>query len=274
MNDSIMGRLQAMADRLSPTDRIIASYFVENQARLIDLTMPQIAEACQVSKPAMVRLCKKMGFTGYKALLTALSAEIALRGKPSANAQPLTSLAGLDAAAICDLSARLAIEIIQDTRRSLSVKQMEKACELLINCRSLVILGWDHAAINVMDAQMKYARLGFQTASAQEAYSRNLMLRSLRPGDVVMLFTTRGYCADGHLALGEVHRRGADAVIITTDAQGYDLAPGDVLFSSSLKGHLPGTDDADHTLAGNLVMTTLHLIVGMRLSDLGRLPAV
>ena len=155
------------------------------------------------SAPAVVRLCKKMGFTGYKALLTALSAEIALRAQRQ---RPAADHWRADAAAICTCPPARH-EIIQDTRRSLSVKQMEKACELLINCRSLVILGWDHAAINVMDAQMKYARLGFQTASAQEAYSRNLMLRSLRPGDVVMLFTTRGYCADGHLALGEIHRR-------------------------------------------------------------------
>lgn len=272
MNDNIMGRLQTMADKLSPTDRVIATYFLDNQARLIDLTMPQIAQTCQVSKPAVVRLCKKMGFSGYKALLTALSAEIALRGNPAKNHEPQTSLLGLDAAAICDLATRLAIEIVQDTRRSLSVRQMEKACELLLKARAILICGWDDAMINVHDAHLKFTRLGFKTASALDAYSRGLMLRSLGPVDLVMLFTRRGYCADGHLVLSQVRRQGASALIFTSDAEGYDLGPDDILFSTSMRGHLPGMGDMDHTLSGNLVMSTLYLIMGTRLHELGRLP--
>ena len=269
--DSIMGKLQAMSDRLSPTDRIIASYFLQNSDRLMGLSMPQIALACQVSKPAIVRLCKKMGFSGYKGLLTALAAEKALRGS-AVNGEPQITLQGMDIADICDMSARMAIEIIQDTRRSLSLSDLERAAQMLMSRRSLIVFGWDSALINVQDAQMKFSRLGFRTAIAMDAYSRALLLRALRPGDVVMLFTQRGECADGHLVMDQIHRQGAAALIITTDAQGYELGPDDILFSADMKGHLPGTGDMDHTLGGNFTMSTLYMIVSALMVERGLLP--
>lgn len=266
-----MENLQALDGKLSRVDKLVASYFLENREQLADATVPQIALACGVSKAAIVRLCKKLGFAGFKGFITALSTEQAMAREGVGGRFYETTL-GLSAEAICDLTAMLAIDIVKDTRRSLDILDVKRAVALLERSDSLSIFAWDNGITNAQDAQIKFTRLGFQASSAADSYSRGLLLRTLKAGDVALLFPRRGLSPDAQEALDEVHRRGAVALIITSGAQSYRLWEQDILFSTLLKGHLPDSGDMDHALAGNLVMSTLYLVLGTSLVESGRLP--
>ena len=62
MSVGLKARLQAPYPGLSPLDRITADYFLANLEQLNKISMTTIAFKCGVSKPAIVRLCKKLGF--------------------------------------------------------------------------------------------------------------------------------------------------------------------------------------------------------------------
>lgn len=50
----------------SENEKNIASFFLSNEERLLDYSVPEIAEACNVSQATIVRFCKHLGFSGVK----------------------------------------------------------------------------------------------------------------------------------------------------------------------------------------------------------------
>ena len=266
MSPGVKTTLQALYPRLSPLDKKTADYFMANLEHLGGISMATIAAQCGISKPAIVRLCKKLGFQGYKGFLQALSAEQALE-QERAGMKRHESLIGLDAAGICRLVTLLAVDVIKDVHRTLDIPQMVRAVELMKSSQRIIVYGWGPSLINTLDAQMKFSRIGCNVSSAIDEYSRNVLVETLRPQDVLLLLP----CPDDTLGiksvLEHVQACGARAIIITTAAIECSLEPGDVLIITPLKGHLPKNGDDDHTMAVNIVMTTLCIALGAQMNE-------
>lgn len=263
MSAGLKARLQASYPGLSPQDKKTADYFLANMEHLDNTSMTTIASECGISKPAIVRLCKKLGFQGYKGFLQALSGEQALE-RDRAGMQRHENLKGLDVAGICRLVTLLAVDVLKDVHRTLDIEQMVRAVDLLRDSQRIIVYGWGPSLINVLDAQMKFSRIGCSVSSAIDEYSRNVLVDTLRPQDVVLLLP----CSDDALGIRGVIQRiqaqGAGVVIITTRPIDYPLEPRDVLIITPLKGHLPNDGDDDHTLAVDVVMTTLCIALNAR----------
>ncbi len=266
MSTGLRARLQTSYPGLSPLDRVTADYFLANMEHLGNTSMTAIAAQCGISKPAIVRLCKKLGFQGYKGFLQALSAEQALE-KDRAGEKRQESLHGMDTAGICRLLTLLAIDVLRDVHKTLDIAQMTRAVDLLMNSKRVIIYGWGPSLINAMDAQMKFSRIGCNVSSAIDEYSRNVLVDKLLPQDVVLMLP----CPDDNLGvmgvLERVQARNGKVIIITTRPIDCQLRPDDVLVITPLKGHLPKYGDDDHSLAVNVVMTILSLALGERRID-------
>lgn len=59
----------------------MARYLLDHCQEAIGQPIEKVSEACQTSKTTVVRLCKQLGFKGYKALSIALSMELASGGE-------------------------------------------------------------------------------------------------------------------------------------------------------------------------------------------------
>lgn len=266
MSAGLKAGLQASYPGLSPLDKKTADYFLANMAQLGNTSMTTIASECGISKPAIVRLCKKLGFQGYKGFLQALSAEQALE-KDRAGEKRQESLQGLDTPGVCRLLTLLAVDVLKDVHKTLDIAQMIRAVDLLMNSKRVIVYGWGPSLINVMDAQMKFSRIGCNVSSAIDEYSRNVLVDKLLPRDVVLMLP----CPDDNLGvmrvLERVQARDGKVIIITTRPIDCLLRPNDVLIITPLKGHLPKYGDDDHSLAVNVVMTILSLALGERRKD-------
>ena len=80
MGDCIV-RLNQLIDQLSPAEARVARYLLDHCQEAIGQPIEKVSEACQTSKTTVVRLCKQLGFKGYKALSIALSMELASGGE-------------------------------------------------------------------------------------------------------------------------------------------------------------------------------------------------
>ena len=65
-------------DRLSASEKRIAKYIIDNPNEVVKLPISELANRCQTSKPTVVRLCKTLGYSGYKELCMYLNADIML----------------------------------------------------------------------------------------------------------------------------------------------------------------------------------------------------
>ena len=74
---SVLLRLRELNDSLSMAEQHIAKYVRDNAQLTTNLTIHQLAEKSFTSPSSVVRLCRSVGFSGFKELKQALIIELA-----------------------------------------------------------------------------------------------------------------------------------------------------------------------------------------------------
>lgn len=206
--------LREMIERFSPTERRIADYFISHAEELVTTPILTVAEACSTSKSAVVRLCKRMGYKGYKDFLTTLSAELAILSHTSqaeyTDIYPDSSLTS-----ICGIVTQHSVQALEKTLRLLDMKAMERAAEVLAAASRIDLYGAGNSGIIAQDAELKFKRVGFHAYCAVDGHRQAISAATLRPGDAVLLFSYYGETKDVLDALDIAKERGATTIAIT-----------------------------------------------------------
>nr|WIF88743.1 hypothetical protein QOL21_01560 [Acholeplasma laidlawii] len=63
---SVMLNMLKNKEALSMAERIVLDYLIENKTSLKDFSVEKIAEAAYTSPASVVRMCKKLGYNGFK----------------------------------------------------------------------------------------------------------------------------------------------------------------------------------------------------------------
>lgn len=63
---SVMLNMLKNKEALSMAERIVLDYLIENKTLLKDFSVEKIAEAAYTSPASVVRMCKKLGYNGFK----------------------------------------------------------------------------------------------------------------------------------------------------------------------------------------------------------------
>ena len=78
---NVLLRLREIQPSLSSTERQIARYILENPDETSTLTIRELAHRSFSSPSSVVRICRALGFQGYKELRHALTLELATLGE-------------------------------------------------------------------------------------------------------------------------------------------------------------------------------------------------
>jgi len=211
---STLSCLQDMYSTLTPVEQRIATYFIDNNDVLVKKPILEVAEQCGTSKSAVVRLCKRLGFNGYKDFLNDLSAEIALKKRDKmyghSDIYPSSTVAN-----ICNLVTHNAIQALESTSRILSKDAMEKAVEAISKAKRLDFYGAGNSGILAEDADMKFARIGYFTKCCVDVHRQLLAASTLKAGDVAVFFSYYGTTKDILDLHDIVKEQGATTIAIT-----------------------------------------------------------
>ena len=63
---SVMLKMVKNKEELSVAERAVLDYLIENRDNLKDFGVEKIAEAAYTSPASVVRMCKKLGYQGFK----------------------------------------------------------------------------------------------------------------------------------------------------------------------------------------------------------------
>ena len=220
--------LGEMMGSFSPIEQRIARYFIEHRDALTATPILQGAEACQTSKSAVVRLCKRMGYSGYKDFLTSLSAELALMRHEQRSAYT-DIYPGSSVQEICVLVTQNSVRALEATLQSMDMGRMEDAVQAVANAPRLDLYGVGNSGIVAQDAELKFRRIGFNAYAATDAHRQVISASTLRKGDVALLFSYYGETRDILETLEIVQRRGATAIAITRFGQSSLASKADIV---------------------------------------------
>ncbi|NWH10554.1 MurR/RpiR family transcriptional regulator [Acholeplasma laidlawii] len=177
-------------EALSMAERIVLDYLIENKTLLKDFSVEKIAEAAYTSPASVVRMCKKLGYNGFKDfkidfILANSKVEI-----------PETS-EYTDVILIKDQNnGKKAIEnnirALEETINLYDEKTYTKAASLIMNARKILIFGKGSSFLVCKDLEMKLRRINKFCVAQGESHDQFVDASFINNKDVVIFISNSG----------------------------------------------------------------------------------
>lgn len=181
-------KIRSLIPELSRSEAAVAEYILNHSDDVIDLSVSALADLCGVSEPTVIRACRTIGFSGYQALKIALIK----------SAESTIEYNGEEVLAEDDMRQSIqkvfgaANDAINLTRDNLDIQAMEKAVDLLIHAKRILIFGVGGSAAVAADVQHKFLRLGFHAQALSDLNMQAIAAAYAGEGDVVFAISHSG----------------------------------------------------------------------------------
>ena len=216
-SNSIEDLLRLKVETFTRTERNLASYFLRNFPMAMLGSVNQIAKAADVSAPSVVRLAKKLGFSGFQDLQTAVRNELEARLE-----SPLTKhdrwAGGAPDAHILNRFSDAVLANLQKTLAYIDHKQFDQATELMADPSRKVFATGGRITLAMAEyfvTQMKVVRPDVELLLPVSNTWPPAMLE-MRAGDILLAFDIRRY-ENNVLELIELAKDQGAIVILVTD---------------------------------------------------------
>ena len=194
--------------------------------------LKSIAEDAGVSEAMIVKIAKKLGFSGFKDFRSGLAD---YRSLPTADLHQELSPddTGLE---IAQKVFRTSIHAIEETLSILNPESFERAVDLIFNARQRDFYGIGGSAQIARDVAHKFLRIGVRASVFDDAHMMLMSASLLSEGDVAIGFSHSGSTNAVIEPLELARRRGARTIAVTNYATSPLADIADVVLCSTAQG--------------------------------------
>lgn len=211
---NILLRLREVQPSLSSTERQIAQFILENPDETTTLTIRDLARRSFSSPSSVVRICRVIGFQGYKELRHALTLELATLGENGSHREKdITPQDSLQE--IVDKVTHKNIQSLLDTQRLLLLDELEQCVELIANARTVLLFGIGSSLCVAKDTHLKFLRLDKPCVVNEDSHSQLLQARNATAQDVGIVFSYSGQTMEMIQCIKEMKAGGAPVIAVT-----------------------------------------------------------
>jgi len=207
----LLERVRAAAGGLSPAERRVASFVLDNPRAALNDPIAAIARGAEVSQPTVIRFCRSLGFQGL--------ADFKLKlGSGLTGTLPLQRTQVRRQDGIADLCAKVldnTISAIVQFRESLNVDSVDKAIALLREARRVEFYAIGDSVVVALDAQHKLFRFRIPSVAHTDAAMHSMAAELLGPGDLAVFVSGSGQPPELARAAAQALERGAAVIAIT-----------------------------------------------------------
>lgn len=185
-----LNRLHENLNNFTVQQRKAASYILENPHKVSQMYVEHLAQASGTSTATIQRLCKSIGFTGYREFLTALSYDVAVR----TNEKPAYCeiIPGDDPATIAKNVVQSSCLAIENTLPLIDPAVLCQVIDLLYNASRIYFYGIGGSGIVATDAYSKFLRIGKPCIVETDPDRQILTACTLKNDDVAVIFSYSG----------------------------------------------------------------------------------
>ena len=184
-------RLREASASLSAAEQQIARYITENPEEATLLTVRELAQRTFTSPSSVVRVCRSVGFDGYKELRRALVGELAALGDKGRHAEAELSPAD-SVRDIVDKVTHKNIQSLSDSQLLLSPDVVEQCVQLLDSCRCVLLFGLGSSLLVAHDTYLKFLRLDKPCMVTDDWHAQLLSARNATPDYLGIVFSYSG----------------------------------------------------------------------------------
>jgi DNA-binding MurR/RpiR family transcriptional regulator len=178
MNKSLMGLIRTSYKAFSQCQKQVADYILAHPGKIMLLSIADLAAACKVSEPTVMRFLHKMEYRSYQVFRVNMAQECARD----------TSQALYSHVVLGDKSQEIIEKVIASTRCSLNdalsvLKSdvLEKFCQRLFTAKKVFIIGIGATYAVAFDLYHKLLKLGMDAACSNDAHIINISCGNMDP---------------------------------------------------------------------------------------------
>lgn len=209
----MLGQIRGQLNRFSKTELRIAEYILNNAELIPTMTTKELAAKTDVSEASVVRFTKSVGIASFKAFKILLAQELAtteeyitdfsITQKKDSPYELFQKVVHVNRGAIDLLLA------------SVEKKELEKAVKAFQSAHRILFYGVGGSAIAAMDAQFKFAKLGYQVEYHADFHYMLSVIPFLSENDIFVAISMSGETKDVVELARFAKKQGATLISIT-----------------------------------------------------------
>lgn len=187
---SVMLNMLKYKEELSMAERAVLDYLIENKSVLKNFNVEKIAEAAYTSPASVVRMCKKLGYKGFKDfkidfILSNAKAEIP--ENKEYNDVILSKESNFGKSVIENN-----IRILEETLKIHDPAALHKAAEAIMKARRIFVFGKGSSYLVCQDLEMKLRRINKLAIAQGESHEQLVDASFLNQNDVLIAISNSG----------------------------------------------------------------------------------
>jgi len=231
MTESLILKLRNYYPSLTKTEKKIADVVFDKGDEIIYNSITEFAEKCGVSETSIVRLCRKLGLSGYQEFKLILAKDVVM---PEENLHENVSVDD-DLATMAKKISEQNIQAINNTMRVISMEELQKAIEAIINARHIEIYGVGASGYTALDVMYKFKRIGLQVNAYIDSHIQSMSASLLQKNDVALAISFSGSTRDTVDTVETAKKSGATVICITNHGKSPIAKLADVVLLSSVR---------------------------------------
>lgn len=247
---AIGARIKMSLSILNPTERRIAEWLIIKGNIRQETSLREVASTLQVSEPLLVKVAKKIGFSGFRELRSALISYF--ESLPYEKEEEVTEHDSLDT--VLDKVFSSSIQALKEARSVADAATIGKAAQLIFNARRVIIFGVGGSASVGLDFEHKLLRLGIISHAYSDFHLMLMAASQLEEKDVVIAISQTGATREILNAVNTARAKKTKVICITNNdgsplSQSSDLS----IFSPAMSGPLLGQNAVARIVQLNLL---------------------
>lgn len=209
----VISNLNSRFDDLSAREKKVARYVLDNLEAISAMTIAELAAACGVSTPTVVRFCRSMGCDGFREFKIRLAQNLAVSlqyivvDPGEVRFQETSSIDQILGA----LSATVNI-----MRKQVSEQMLTEVRRHLSQAKTVVVGGLGGgSSMLAEEAANRLFRLGIPAVAVSDSYLLQMRAATLQTDDVLLLISASGEASEILSAADIANGYGATTVAIT-----------------------------------------------------------
>lgn len=241
---SVLVKIEATLDTMSPGDRQIGQYIVERPEQVLRLSSAALAVETGSSQSSIVKFSQKLGFSGYSDLKLAVS-EARIRGQEIPDELIHGTIqAGDEYPVVLKKLIGSKLMSIQQTLQVNRETDIHKALGRMIGARRLQLVGVGSSSLVARDFSYKLQKLGHNVQYDSDIHVQMANASSLGPDDVLFALSHSGssvetvkiarFAKDRGACVVAVARVGKNPLHTLADIRLYTVADEEKVRSSAI----------------------------------------
>lgn len=193
------------------TEEKLANYILDNRQEIIMLSAQELADRVKTSAAAVVRFSKKVGYKGF----TALKVEMAKESYDEAEDFNTIIKENDSIETLIKKSEAINTKAVTQTYKLINKDILQKAIDLLNNCKNIYIFGVGASGLVAQDFQYKLSRIKRIAIYQQDSHIQLASAAHIGPEDIAIGISYSGETREINVALRKAKELGAKTIGIT-----------------------------------------------------------